>query len=57
MTLEITRDTVIRHEQAGGGGFGDPALRDPDAIRGDLRNGKISPDRAREDYGFEEKST
>ena len=44
VTLEITRDTVLRHEQAGGGGFGDPALRDPDAIRADLRNGKITAD-------------
>lgn len=54
VTLEIIRDTVIRHEQAGGGGFGDPALRSPDAIRADLRNGKISPARALADYGFEE---
>ena len=53
VTLEITRDTVLRHEQAGGGGFGDPKLRDPGAIRADLRNGKITPKRAKADYGFE----
>ncbi len=54
VTLEITRDTVLRHEQAGGGGFGNPKLRDPNAIRTDLRNGKISAARAKTDYGFEE---
>lgn len=51
VTLEITKDTVIRHEQAGGGGWGDPARRDPAAIAEDLRNGKISPERAAADYG------
>jgi len=54
VTLEITRDTVLRHEQAGGGGFGDPKLRDSNAIRTDLRNGKITAIRAKADYGFEE---
>ncbi len=54
VTLDITRDTVLRHEQAGGGGFGDPASRDPAAIRADLRNGKISAARAKADYGYEE---
>ena len=54
VTLEITKDTVLRHEQAGGGGFGDPRLRNPDAIRADLWNGKISLDHARKSYGFEE---
>lgn len=51
VTLEIHKDTVIRHEQAGGGGWGDPALRDRAAIEGDLRNGKISAERAERDYG------
>lgn len=53
VTLEITRDTVIRHEQAGGGGWGDPALRDRAAIAADIANGKISAERAAEDYGAE----
>lgn len=53
VTLEITRDTVIRHEQAGGGGFGDAALRDGAAIRSDIANGKVSAERAKADYGFE----
>jgi len=53
VTLEIGRDTVIRHEQAGGGGWGDPAQRDSGAIAADLRNGKISPARAALDYGID----
>jgi N-methylhydantoinase B len=51
VTLEIGKDTVIRHEQAGGGGWGDPAQRDPVAIDADLRNGKISAERAAAEYG------
>ena len=51
VTLEIGKDTVIRHEQAGGGGWGDPAKRDPEAIAADLRNGKVSAERAAADYG------
>jgi N-methylhydantoinase B len=53
VTLEIKRGTVIRHEQAGGGGYGDPSLRARDAIEADLRDGKISLGRARADYGYE----
>ena len=41
-TRLVGRDTVIRHEQAGGGGNGDPLERDLGAITEDLRNGKIS---------------
>jgi N-methylhydantoinase B len=54
VTLEIMKDTVLRHEQAGGGGFGEPRLRDPRAIEADLRDGKITAERARADYGYEE---
>ena len=50
-TLEITAGTVIRHEQAGAGGWGDPAGRDPAAVAADLTDGKISPERAEADYG------
>jgi N-methylhydantoinase B len=36
----------------GGGGYGDPTKRDPEAIKRDLRNGYISTDGARRDYGW-----
>lgn len=54
VTLDIKRGTVVRHEQAGGGGCGNPQLRQREAIQADLRDGKISPERARADYGYEQ---
>ena len=51
VTLEIGGDTVVSREEAGGGGWGDPARRDPQAIAADLRNGKICAIRAAADYG------
>jgi N-methylhydantoinase B len=35
----------------GGGGYGDPLDRDPDAVAGDVRGGVVSADAAREVYG------
>jgi N-methylhydantoinase B len=54
VTLEIGKETVIRHEQAGGGGWGDPANRERSAIERDLLNGKISAARAAADYGVKQ---
>jgi N-methylhydantoinase B len=54
VTLEIAKETVIRHEQAGGGGWGDPANRERAAIERDLLNGKISAARAAADYGLKQ---
>ena len=54
LTLEIGRDTVIRHEQAGGGGWGDPAKRSRAAIASDIANGKVTPEAAAKDYGGDE---
>jgi N-methylhydantoinase B len=36
----------------GGGGYGDPAERDPSAIRDDILEGYVSPQAAAADYGF-----
>ena len=36
-------DRVVM-ETAGGGGYGDPASRDPAQVRADLADGKISPE-------------
>lgn len=38
---------------AGGGGYGDPQQRDRAAVRADLRDGYISAEAARRDYGLE----
>ena len=36
---------------AGGGGYGDPLRRDPQAVAADLKSGLIGPDTVRETYG------
>ena len=49
--LTVMKDDVIRIVTGNGGGLGDPALRDPDAVRNDIRNGLIGRERASEVYG------
>jgi N-methylhydantoinase B len=51
--VPLKRGDRVRLETPGGGGYGDPALRDPKAIRHDLELGFVSPDAARRDYGWE----
>ena len=51
VTMRIAKDTVITHEQAGGGGYGDPANRNPTLVREDIADGKISEAFAREHHG------
>ncbi|HWT36722.1 MAG TPA: hydantoinase B/oxoprolinase family protein, partial [Paraburkholderia sp.] len=41
-TRTLHRGAIIRHEQAGGGGYGDPLARTFDRIEADLANGKIT---------------
>jgi N-methylhydantoinase B len=38
---------------AGGGGYGDPRERDPEAVREDVRDGYVSAEQAREVYGVD----
>ncbi|MFK5604789.1 hydantoinase B/oxoprolinase family protein [Haloferax volcanii] len=42
---------VISNRTAGGGGYGDPFERDPDAVREDVLDGYVTPEAAREQYG------
>jgi len=42
---------VIRFDSAGGGGYGDPLQREPQAVEADVVNGYVSIEKAREDYG------
>jgi N-methylhydantoinase B len=51
VTLAIRRGDRIRHVTAGGGGFGDPQARDPDAVLADVRSGKLSREYAARKYG------
>ena len=50
-TLTIHRDDVFRHAEAGAGGWGNPLERDPALVLADVRNEKVSRQRARSVYG------
>jgi N-methylhydantoinase B len=50
LTLCLPGD-VIQFDSAGGGGYGDPLQRDPQAVEVDVINGYVSIEKAREDYG------
>jgi N-methylhydantoinase B len=45
------RGDVIEFHSAGGGGYGDPLERDPEAVQADVADGYVSIERARADYG------
>ena len=42
---------VVNHYTQGGGGYGDPLERDPDAVLEDILDEFVSLEKAREDYG------
>ncbi len=44
---------VFHHRTAGGGGFGDPSERDPEAVAEDVLDGKVSVEAAHRLYGGE----
>jgi N-methylhydantoinase B len=47
----VPASTVITLELPGGGGHGSPLTRDPARVAADVREGYVSPERARDDYG------
>lgn len=51
VTSTAFRGDIFRHELAGGGGWGDPLERDPDAVLDDVVNELVSRDVAERDYG------
>jgi N-methylhydantoinase B len=48
--LPVQRGTVIRAITGGGGGYGLPTERSPEALEADIANGYITPDSATRDY-------
>jgi N-methylhydantoinase B len=50
VTMSVPQQALIVHEQAGGGGFGNPLLREPDRVQEDYADGKISAEFARRHY-------
>ncbi|MEP0506238.1 MAG: hydantoinase B/oxoprolinase family protein [Paracoccaceae bacterium] len=52
--LDLTTDDVVRVITSSGAGFGDPKNRAKDAVALDIKNGFVTPERAREVYGYGE---
>jgi N-methylhydantoinase B len=50
---DLEAGDVVSIRTPGGGGYGDPAARDVEAIERDLRLGTLTVERAREAYGYE----
>ena len=49
--INLRNGDVYRHIMAGGGGFGHPFERDPERVRQDVIDGKVTRKHAREAYG------
>jgi N-methylhydantoinase B len=49
-TLELSPGDAISYRTSGGGGYGPPGRRDPHRVLRDVRDGKVSLDRARDIY-------
>lgn len=49
--IHIERGQKLRLETPGGGGYGDPRLRDPQAVARDVRLGYVTPEAAEAAYG------
>ncbi|OYW96859.1 MAG: hypothetical protein B7Z14_19100, partial [Bosea sp. 32-68-6] len=49
--LPLRQGDVVTIETSGGGGHGDPAARDPAALRRDLELGFVTAAAAARDYG------
>jgi N-methylhydantoinase B len=50
-TTLIHSGDIFDHHQAGGGGYGDTCERDPALVLADVRDGRVTLDWARRDYG------
>jgi N-methylhydantoinase B len=48
---ELPAGTVFSVQGAGGGGYGDPSRRDPDALENDLAEGYVTAEGAAREYG------
>ena len=49
----IAANERVKIMTGGGGGWGPPSERDPEAVRRDVREGYVSAPAARRDYGIE----
>lgn len=49
--LDLKPGDLLRYQQPGAGGYGDPKTRPLDMVLHDVREGYVSPESARRDYG------
>ena len=49
----VPKDSVYHQLAGGGGGYGDPSLRDRATLSREIRDGVISPEAARSSYGYD----
>ena len=49
--VQLQRGDLVRYATPGGGGWGDPLLRDPEAVLEDVASGWLSVDAAQDEYG------
>ena len=49
--IPLAAGDVVTFLTAGGGGYGDPKERAPDAVARDVAEGLVSPEAAQKDYG------
>ena len=50
VTIQLAEDDVVSYRTCGGGGYGPPEDRNPGDVLRDVRDGRISPERARKVY-------
>ena len=48
---DVPEGTILFQQAGGGGGYGDPLLRDPSLVAQEVKNGIVSIKKAREEYG------
>jgi N-methylhydantoinase B len=51
ISVQLPADTITAYQYGGGGGFGNPLLRDPEAVREDVLDEYVSIEAARDRYG------
>ncbi len=49
----VPRGTILYQEAGGGGGYGDPKKRKEELVEDEVRDGLLSKEKAKADYGFE----
>ncbi len=49
--VNVREGDLFSRPSAGGGGYGDPLARDPEAVKEDVADGYVTPEGAKRDYG------